>query len=177
MRRRASFRGALLAAVLAAPFLPGSAQEPAAEVWRPFTGSWTLSGQRELLPTEGNRYASIVHLTGPMIIQSGEELGRGFLVDMIGFDDGATLLAGRSVLTDEHGDRIYSTLTAEPIGAGRRGTGTITGGTGRYAGAEGSFSFTWEYAVESEGGEISVRSAKIEGRIRRAPASGGGAPR
>ncbi len=169
MRRNLVVAAGLAAALAAAAAPP--------EEWRPFIGSWTLSGQRELLPTEGDRYASIVHLTGPMIIQSGEELGRGFLVDMIGFDDGGPLLAGRSVLTDEHGNRIYSTLRAEPIGTGRKGTGTITGGTGRYAGAEGSFSFSWEYAVESESGEISVRSARIEGRIRRVPAAGREAPR
>ena len=32
--------------------------------WRPFTATWTLSGQRQTLETEGGRPASIVHLTG-----------------------------------------------------------------------------------------------------------------
>jgi hypothetical protein len=68
-------------------------------------------------------------------------VGRGFLGEIIGFDDGATLIVGRAVLTDEKGNRIYCFLRTEPLGTGRKATGTITGGTGRFAGLEGTFEF------------------------------------
>ncbi len=86
---------------------------------------------------------------------------------MIGFDDGGKLLSGRAVFTDARGDRIFCAIEAESIGAGRRATATITGGTGSFAGLEGSFSFAWQYVVEEEGGEVSGRAVDLEGRTRR----------
>ncbi|MGE5346211.1 MAG: hypothetical protein ACM3JH_09675 [Acidithiobacillales bacterium] len=169
MSRGARLRAALLTTLLAVRPLPVRAQPPESDGWSLFTATWNLSGERQLLPTEGGRHASVVHLSGSMTVKGGEGIGRGFLVEMIGFDDGATLLVGRSVLTDEHADRIYCTLKADTIGAGRRGTGTITGGSGRYAETEGSYTFTWQYVVDAGSGEISVRSVNLEGRIRRAP--------
>ena len=90
---------------------------------------------------------------------------------MIGFDDGRKLMVGRAVFTDERGDRIFCVLEAEPIGAGRRATAMITGGTGRFAGLEGSFSFAWQYVVETDGGEVGIRATDVVGRTRRGPAA------
>jgi hypothetical protein len=159
----------LLASSVGALALVGSGQPPAADGWRSFTATWTLSGQREVLPTEGDRNASIVNLTGPLVITGGEGLGRGLLGEVIGYDDGGRLLVGRAVFTDEHGDRIFCALRAEPIGTGRLATGTITGGTGRFAGLEGTFTLAWQYVVDPERGEISGRAVNIEGRTRLAP--------
>jgi hypothetical protein len=165
MSRATRLRAALLAAaaVLAAA---AGAQQPASDGWRPFTATWNLTGERQLLPTGGERPAAIVHLTGPMTLTSGEGLGRGLLGEAIGFDDGGTLLAGRAVFTDEKGERIFCTLKAEPIGTGRRATATITGGTGHFDGLEGTFSFAWQYVVDTDGGEFSARTVNVEGRTR-----------
>jgi hypothetical protein len=164
--RAAAAAPALLGLALAAP-----GQQPAQDGWRPFKATWTLTGQRDVVVTEGERPAAIVHLKGPLTLTSGEGLGRGFLGEVIGFDDGGTLLAGRAVFTDQRGDRIYCRLQAEPIGNGRHATATITGGTGRFAGIEGSFSFAWQYVVDQDGGETSLRTVNIEGRTRRGPAA------
>jgi hypothetical protein len=176
MSRRAFLPVVLLALAAGMLALPAQAEQPAPDGWRPFTAAWALSGQRSLLPTEGERPASIVHLTGPLTITSGEGLGRGLLGEVIGFDDGGALLAGRAVFTDEHGDRIYCTVKAEPIGTGRRATATITGGSGRFTGLEGTFSFAWQYVLDQEGDEVNLRAVNVEGRTRRA-ASPGEAPR
>ena len=164
----------VLALALGALVLPARAEPAEADGWRPFTATWTLSGERALLATEGERPASIVHLTGPLTITGGEGLGRGLLGEVIGFDDGGKLIAGRAVFTDEHGDRIFCTLEAQPIGTGRRATATITGGTGRFAGLEGTFSFAWQYVVDAGSGEISGRAVNLEGRTRRGPPARGG---
>ena len=177
MRRGSRFAAAALAAILAASLLPARAEQPAADGWRPFKATWTLSGTRQLLPTEGARSAAILHLTGPLAVTSGEGLGRGFLGEVIGFDDGATLIVGRAVLTDERGDRIYCSVKGEPVGTGRKATGTITGGTGRYVGLEGTFEFAWQYVVDAEPGEIGGRIANIEGRTRTASSPGREVPR
>ena len=123
---------------------------------------------------EGERPAAIVHVSGPLTITKGEGLGRGFLGEVIGFDDGGTLLVGRAVFTEERGDRIFCALKAEPIGTGRRATATITGGTGRFAELQGSFSFSWQYLVSEDSGEIALRAVNVEGRTRSGPANPGG---
>jgi hypothetical protein len=177
MSRGAFHRAALLASAVAALVLPARAEQPAADGWRPFTATWTLSGERTLLPTGGERPASLVHLTGPLTLTSGEGLGRGLLGEVIGFDDGGKVLVGRAVFSDEHGDRIYCVLEAQPIGTGRRATATITGGTGRFDGLEGTFSFAWLYVVSEGSGEISGRAVDLEGRTRSgSPARSGKGP-
>jgi hypothetical protein len=173
MRRGAPIAAALLASALAALALSAAEENPASEGWRPFTATWSLSGERQSLSTEGLRPASIIHLSGPLTLTSGEGLGRGFLGEVIGFDDGGTLLVGRAAFVDEHGDKIFCTLKAQPIGSGRRVTATISGGTGRFAGLEGEFSLVWQYVVEQDNEQVSLRTANVEGRTRR----GGGVPR
>ena len=96
-------RTALLAAAGAAACLLASAA--AAEEWRSFSATWALAGTRTTLPTEGARPAAIVHASGTLVITKGETLGRGFLGELIGFDDGGALLVGRAVFTDEKGER------------------------------------------------------------------------
>ena len=174
MNRGARRSAAVLALAVGALVLSAKAKPAEADGWRAFTATWTLSGERALLATEGERPASIVHLTGPLTITGGEGLGRGLLGEVIGFDDGGKLLAGRAVFTDEHGDRIFCSLEAEPIGTGRRARATITGGTGRFAGLEGTFSFAWQYVVDAGSGEISGRAVDLEGRTRRGTAARGG---
>jgi hypothetical protein len=78
---------------------------------------------------------------------------------------------GRAVWTDEHGDRLFSRLKGESLATGKRIVGTITGGTGRYAGLEGEYSFTWQYVLSAEDGAIQGRGVRLQGRVRRA---GGG---
>ena len=160
-----SRRAALLTAVGVAATLLASAA--AAEEWRPFSATWALSGRRTSLPTEGARPAAIVHATGSFVITKGETLGRGFLGDLVGFDDGGTLLAGRAVFTDERGEKVFATFKAQPLATGRTATGTITGGTGRWTGLEGDFTFSWKSVVESEDDQIHAFTANVEGRARR----------
>lgn len=161
-----SRRAALLAAGVAACLLAGAA---AAEEWRPFSATWALSGTRTSVPTEGARRAAVVHAAGSLVITKGETLGRGFLGELIGFDDGAYVLVGRAVFTDERGEKIFATLKAQPLATGRTASGTFTGGTGRWSGLEGDFTFAWKSVVESEGDEIHAFTVNVEGRARRAP--------
>ena len=160
-------RTALLGAACFAAYL--LAADAAAEVWRPFEATWTLAGQRTTIPTEGTRYAAVVHATGSFVVTRGEAFGRGFFGELIGFDDGGAVLAGRAVLTDTQGDKVFVTLKAQPLGTGRSATGTITGGTGRWAGLEGEFTFSWQFVVEAGGDEFQALSVNVEGRARRAP--------
>ena len=109
---------------------------------------------------------SVVNLSGALTVTSGEGLGKGLLGQFIGFDDGGTTLVGRAVFTDERGDHIYAAFSAQPIGSGRKATATLTGGTGRFAGIEGTFSFSWEYVLYPESSEIDGRITDLSGRTR-----------
>ena len=73
-------------------------------------------------------------------------------------------MQGRCVWTDEHGDKVYSELKGEFVATGNHIVGTFLGGTGRYAGVTGEYSFQWEYVVESEDGSVSGRAVNLKGR-------------
>jgi hypothetical protein len=166
-------RGAVfLFAVTLAPAIPAAGLLLARQTlpavtdrWQRFEGSWSATGRRQTLPTEGGD-AAIVHLSGPVALTSRAGLSRGFRGEAIGFDDGRHLSAGRAVWTDAHGDRIYSVLQGDPLQTGRRITGTITSGTGRYAGLIGDFQLTWQYIVQGENETVQGRTADLEGRFR-----------
>ncbi|MBK9062879.1 MAG: hypothetical protein IPL89_06740 [Acidobacteria bacterium] len=161
-----SRRTALLAAVgIAACLL---ARPAAAEEWRSFSATWSLSGERTSIAAEGGRHAAIVHATGSFVITKGDVVGRGFFGELVGFDDGGSLLVGRAVFTDERGERVFATLKAQPLATGRTATGTITGGTGRWTDLEGEFTFSWKSVVESDDDQIHAFTVNVEGRARRA---------
>jgi hypothetical protein len=153
--------GAAAVVALASVALSAAAQETS------FEGTWTATGRRHAVALEEGREAAIVELSGAVVLTSGEGLSRGFRGEAIGFDDGEGLSVGRSVWTDENGDRLFSRLRGEPLETGRRIVGTITGGTGRYAGLSGEYSFTWRYVVPAEEGRIQGRAVDLSGRVRR----------
>ena len=99
----------------------------------------------------------------------------GFRADVIALVDTATGLTGRSVWTDEAGDQVFSELKGEGTATRNRIEGTILGGTGRYAGATGSYDFSWQYVIETEDGVIQGRTVGLKGRVRRGTAASGGA--
>ena len=149
------FRDALL------PLNPGGGDDWEAVFDNPATG------QRQTLPTEDGDLAVTVQLSGAVAITTGAGLSRGFRGEVIGFDDGAGLVAGRVVWTDERGDRIFSALNGEGLAAaGRQMRGTIVGGTGRYAGMTGEYEFRWHYLIAAEGSVVNGRAVDLRGRVR-----------
>ena len=48
--------------------------------------------------------------------------------------------------------------------------GKFLGGTGRYAGATGSYEFSWEWVIQAEDGAIQGRAIDLKGRVRAGPA-------
>jgi hypothetical protein len=93
-------------------------------------------------------------------------MGVGFRAKAIGFSDNLVGMQGRCVWTDEHGDRVYSELKGEWVGTGNHIVGTFLGGTGRFIGITGEYSFQWEYVVESEDGAVSGRAVNLVGTAR-----------
>jgi hypothetical protein len=160
----------VLAAQTASPSPPAApaAQTPdQASPGHAFEGTWSASGERQALTTEAGHQAVTVQLSGAIAITAGPGLGRGFRGEVIGFDDGAGLVAGRAVWTDEKGDRIFSVLTGEALtAAGRLVRGTITGGTGRYAGVSGEYEFRWQSVIAADGNGVNGRAVDLRGVVR-----------
>jgi hypothetical protein len=56
------------------------------------------------------------------------------------------------------------------MGTGALITGTITGGTGRYAGLTGRYEYTWQYVLDSPDGTVQGRAVGFKGEVRRGAA-------
>jgi len=151
----------------------GSAERglPANE-WREFEGSWTAAGTRETLHLGPDRRAAIFHLTGSLLLSGSQRPALGFRAEAIGFSDTRAGMEGRSVWTDERGDKVFSELKGDFVGDGNRITGTFIGGTGRYAGVTGEYTFQWQYVVDSGDGSVSGRVVGLKGRARLGTPSG-----
>ena len=164
-----------VALLLAAVACSGPATEPRSALApgesRTFEGSWTASGTRRTLELERGHKASIIDRSGSLLLTGERGLGVGFQGDAIGFSDSKAGGTGQAVWTDEHGDKVFSQLRGEPIGTGARVVGTITGGTGRYAGLTGEYELHWQYVIESDDGTVSGRAVGLKGRVT-APAAG-----
>jgi hypothetical protein len=155
-----------LATVSCGPAAEPPQSAPATAEWREFSGSWNAAGTRHIIPLGGERKGSIVDLRGTMLLAGEGRPGVGFRAEVIALADSETGLVGRSVWTDERGDQVFSELKGEGTAERNRVTGTILGGTGRYAGAAGSYEFSWQYVIESDDGSIQGRALGLKGRVR-----------
>ena len=157
--------------VLAAATACGPAAEPPTPHARPVNGgssegSWNAAGSRRTIPLGTERKGSIVDLRGTMLLAGKGRPGVGFRSEVIALVDSETGLLGRSVWTDERGEQVFSELKGEGTAARNRIAGTILGGTGRYAGATGTYEFSWQFVIEAEDGSIQGRAVDLKGRFR-----------
>ena len=139
--------------------------------WRVFEGSWSAAGTRHSLKLGPDYLASTFDMTGSLLLTGEQKLGVGFRAQVIGFSDSRAGMQGRCVWTDERGDHVYSELKGEAVGTGKRILGTFVGGTGRYAGLTGEYSFRWQHLIDSDDGTVSGRVVDFKGRARVDPAA------
>ena len=134
-----------------------------------FEATWSATGQRQTLAIEGGRKAVAVKLSGTVMLTTASGLSRGFRGEVLGFDDGAGLIAGRVVWTDDKGDQLFSALHGDAlVSTSRQMYGTITGGTGRYAGLTGEYQFRWQSLVATDDETVAGRVTDLRGRVRTA---------
>ena len=169
-RRWVTLAALLFAAACSQPTV-SSQGTPSTGEWRAFEGAWSASGTRQTINLETNHRASVFDLTGSLLLVGEQGLGVGFQAQALGFTDSLTGMQGRCVWTDERGDKVYSELKGEFVATGNHIVGTFLGGTGRYAGVTGEYSFQWRFIVESEDGTVSGRTVDLKGRARLGPAA------
>ena len=138
--------------------------------WLEFEGSWNAAGSRTTISLGANRRGSILDMSGTMLLAGSKRPGVGFRSEVIALVDSETGLVGRSVWTDERGDQVFSELQGEGTAERNRIRGKFLGGTGRYAGATGSYEFSWQWVMEAEDGTIHGRAIELKGRVLPGPA-------
>ncbi len=110
-----------------------------------FTAYWAVSGTVHILEFNSGVAAAGGH-TGTVTIQTSEGPVRAFETDCVAFADDETS-RGRCVWTGPLGDLVYVELRGTGLAGFGRTRGTFVGGTGKYDGIEGGFSFEWNYNV------------------------------
>ena len=116
------------------------------------------------MPLAAGDQAAIFSVKGSLLLAGRERPTLGFRAEIIGFSDSQTGMVGRSVWVDQRGDKAFSELGGESALPGHSIKGRFTGGTGRYAGVTGEYSFTWQRLSESEDG-ISGTGAVADGDV------------
>jgi len=132
---------------------------------RTFEGSWSAAGIKRTLTLGPGHESSVFDLNGSVVLSGEQRPAVGFRARVIGFSDDRATLLGRSVWTDERGDQVFSDLKSDTQVTGNRIFGTIRGGTGRYAGVTGDYSFEWKYMIEAGDGTVSGRSIDLNGQF------------
>ena len=160
-----TFLALLLAAMCRQPDGPAPQGGTAGE-WRTFEGTWTAAGTRRTLRLGTDERAAIFELTGSVLLSGAQRPAVGFRAQAIGFSDSRSGMQGRCIWTDERGEMVYSELKGEFVGTGKHIVGTFVGGTGRYAGITGDYSFQWQYVIDAEDGAVSGRVVNFKGRAR-----------
>jgi hypothetical protein len=167
---------ALLALAACSPAAPPVATAPAEGGWHEFQGTWTASGNRDVIRFGAHRQASVATFSGTLLLSGASRPGAGFRAEAVVLNDSVTGLVGRSLMTDERGDQVFSELRGEGTATGNRITGNIVGGTGRFEGATGNFEFSWRFVLEAEDGTVQGQSVGFRGRIRLGAAAAGARP-
>jgi hypothetical protein len=177
-RQKESRRSVLIALALAVAACGPATEPPGVPIapgeWREFEGSWNAAGTRHTIPLGADRRGSIIDLRGTMLLAGRARPGVGFRAEVIALVDSETGLVGRGVWTDEHGDQVFSELKGQGTAAQNRISGTLLGGTGRYAGVTGSYEFSWKFVIEGEDGSIQGQAVGLKGRFRPGQPSAGG---
>lgn len=135
--------------------------------WLEFSGSWTAAGTRRILPLGEGRQAVLLDIKGSLLLSGASRPATGFRADAVMLNDTLTGMAGRAAWTDERGDQVFSELASVAPGS-LAIAGVIVGGTGRYAGATGDYSFTWSDVIATEDGTVHGHAIDLKGRVRRA---------
>jgi hypothetical protein len=155
-----------LALITACSHATAPASEAAPGEWHTFAGNWIATGKRSTIPLGADRRASIADLEGTMLLSGDSRPARGFRGEAIVFNDTGAGAEGRAVWTDSDGSQIFSEFHGTGVARGKKIEGTFIGGTGRFTGATGSFTFTWQFVIDSEDGGIQGQTSDLSGRIR-----------
>lgn len=125
----------------------------------PFSARWSTSGSWEGFSVGGGRWVSIYKSTGSIMNEAGKGPFHNMSSRCIGMGDSARADNGHCVFTDADQDKIFDEWTYD----GTSGTGTIIGGTGKYAGIQGHYDYEWVSVPAAKDGTYQGYSSRFEG--------------
>lgn len=122
---------------------------PAAEEGT-FTGTWIASGERQLQDFMEGRPVFTFHVKGHVNLK--DHLGdvADFWSDCSGLWDAQTGSTARCVWRSMDGQKVFIVMNGQLLDEGLQVTGEIVGGTGKLAGIEGVFTFSWTSVFVNE---------------------------
>ena len=92
-RRGLALVTVLLAGACGQPPTPAAAPATAGEI-RNFTGTWSFTGNRQLMPLAAGDQAAIFSVSGSLLLAGRERPTLGFRAEIIGFSDSQTGMVG-----------------------------------------------------------------------------------
>jgi hypothetical protein len=119
-----------------------------------FKGTWIANGIRTPFHFGDGRQVFTFKLAGHVSLQNPLGKQKDFWADCVGLADTMTGLVGRCVWKDLAGPEIYLMLQSDKLQQGSLVTGTLVGGSGRFAGISGELTFNWSSVIvqmEAEG--------------------------
>ena len=131
-----------------------------------FEGRWEVVGKAMKIELGPSRTVSIVRFEGAIVLEgSVRGLARGFRAECVGLLDEVTGSVGRCVWRDRFDDEIWSELGSRSTDSSRSSRASFLGGTGKFEGIQGEFSFNWLYMVPAtEEGAVRGYSTDVSGR-------------
>lgn len=109
---------------------------------------------------------AIFRYSGSLLLRGEQRVNAGFKGEIIGFADSQSGMQGRCTWTDENGDKLFSELHSKTTNLDQPINGRFIGGTGRYAGVTGEYTFKWQRLIETEYGHVSGRVVDLQGWVR-----------
>jgi len=108
-----------------------------------FSGTWIASGAREIQDFAEGREVFTFHVEGHVNLRDNLGGVADFWSECSGLWDAAVGSTTRCVWRGLEGQKVFIVLDGQPLAEGLQVSGQIVGGTGKLAGVEGAFTFTW----------------------------------
>jgi len=112
-----------------------------------FRASWNVSGTIHLMEFKDRGWVAAGRHEGTIILQTDKGQIPTFETECVAFADESQGGVGRCVWESTDGDLIYVETSSSGMGGLGRSRGKFVGGTGRFDGITGGFSFEWNYNV------------------------------
>lgn len=131
-----------------------------------FEAQWSVKGTREELSFGSVGSQAIFKHQGRLTVLRSNGLVGSAFSSCIGLSDTRTGSSGRCVWVTDGGDEIFSEVNRvpSPAGQGGKGVGRLVGGTGRFAGIEGSYEMRWIERPQADSADLAHETISMSGR-------------
>ncbi|MGD8268208.1 MAG: hypothetical protein PVF55_08565 [Desulfobacterales bacterium] len=160
------FRYPLSIAAVSVMLLLSASQTPAAEEGT-FTGTWIVSGQRQMQDFLPGRDVFTFRLQGHVNLKNNLGEVSDFWSECAGIWDDRTGSEGRCVWRSLEGAQAFIVLRGRLMEENIQVVAEVVGGTGRLKDVQGSFKFTWSSVfIDPNTQNLTAHSEAIAGQYR-----------